>query len=286
MITSVTIRAYPSFEFVVADIFLGTIPGNEGFWDAIAYILTRFPELDAQGIGGYSFIVPGYDLSNTTSANSTSAYATSSNATVSNLVNVYSASFNLPILHPSNTSASLAAALNKVLSEALAPYPGQFVSSVTIHSYSDFWEWYSVNNGPLDGGHDQVLGSRLLDGKALANQTALRETYKSLADAGIVSVYLVGGKNVMNAKPRGGGNAVNSAWRKAYVHTREYLFFRERDHVTDYVVLGTRWNPFDVKGQAVQRYKLTNVWVEAFRKLAPDMGAYINEVCIMEAGRK
>jgi hypothetical protein len=224
VITSITIKAFPSSQFVTADFFFGTYLGNEAYWDAVAYILSRFPQLDDQGISGYTFIIPGYQLSNSTSQNATSTSTTLPNTTSPSAVNVYSATFMLPILHPSNTSDSLAAALNKVLSEALVPYPGQFVSAVTTHSYTDFWKWYSVNNGPLDAGHDQVLGSRLLDGKALANQTALRETYKSLADAGIVSVYLVGGKNVMNAKPRGGSNGVNSAWRKAYVHTREFAF--------------------------------------------------------------
>lgn len=127
----------------------------------------------------------------------------------------------LPLLHPSNSSQSLAAALNKISSEALGPYPGQFVNSVTTRTYSDFWEFYKDNNGPLGANHDQLLGSRLLDGKAIANQTAVKETYKALAqDGDIVSLYLVGGKNVWNAKPRGGSNSVHPAWRKAYIHTR------------------------------------------------------------------
>jgi len=128
----------------------------------------------------------------------------------------------LPLLHPSNSSESLAAAIDKVLQESIAPYPGQFFSSITTQTYSDFWDFYSGNNGPLDGGHDQVLGSRLLDGKALTNRTAMKEALKIVtADGDIFSVYLVGGKNVMDAKPRGGSNAVNSAWRKAYVHSRK-----------------------------------------------------------------
>lgn len=43
-------------------------------------------------------------------------------------------------------------------------------------------------------------------------------------------------------------------------------------------MVGVQWAPFDSAGQAAQRDKLTNVWVEALRKLAPDTGAYINEV--------
>lgn len=47
------------------------------------------------------------------------------------------------------------------------------------HTYPDFWAWYPVRNGPLDAAHDQVLASRLVDGKALTqNLTVLREAYK------------------------------------------------------------------------------------------------------------
>lgn len=142
-------------------------------------------------------------------------------------VNGYYGLFMLPALHPSNTSTSLAAALNKVLNEAIAPYPGQFYTSVTTQTWTDFWAFYSLNNGPLDGGHDQVLGSRLLDKKALTNREAMKEAYKTFtANGSPASVYLVGGKNVMNARPRGGSNAVNSAWRKAYVHTSKLPFFK------------------------------------------------------------
>lgn len=246
---------------MAANFFLGTYPGNEAYWDVVSYIISRFPELDDQGISCYSFIVNGFLIPNETST-----------------ANVYYGQFMLPLLHPTNSSESLAEALSKILKEALLPFPGQFVTSITTQSYTDFWEFYSVNNGPLDGGHDQVLGSRLLDGKAIANQTALKETYKTIAgDGDIVSLFLVGGKNVWNAKPRGGGNAVNPAWRKAYIHTRKF-FHPQIKFVADRSVVGVSWAPFDAAGQATQRDKLTNVWVEALRKLAPDSGAYINEV--------
>jgi hypothetical protein len=38
------------------------------------------------------------------------------------------------------------------------------------------------------------------------------------------------------------------------------------------------WKPFDAAEKAKQEDLLTNTYVEALRKLAPDMGAYINEV--------
>jgi hypothetical protein len=47
------------------------------------------------------------------------------------------------------------------------------------------------------------------------------------------------------------------------------------DHHT---VVGVGWSPFDAVDKARQEDLLTNTYVEAFRQLAPDMGAYVNEV--------
>ena len=48
--------------------------------------------------------------------------------------------------------------------------------------------------------------------------------------------------------------------------------------IDEITVVGVRWNPFDAVGKATQENLLTNTYVEALRQLAPDMGAYINEV--------
>ena len=56
VLTSVTIRAFPSSKFVTASVLLGTTQGTEAYWDATSYILSRFPELDSQGISAYCTI--------------------------------------------------------------------------------------------------------------------------------------------------------------------------------------------------------------------------------------
>lgn len=136
-------------------------------------------------------------------------------------VDAFFAPFLMPALHPENTSDSLVAAINKLFDEATAGAPIQFMRNVIPQAYPDFWAWYNISNGPLDAGFDQYLGSRLLDRKALTqNLTAVAAAFKAATPSGsVTSAYLVGGKGVMHAKPRGGSNAVNSAWRKAYVHS-------------------------------------------------------------------
>jgi hypothetical protein len=45
-------------------------------------------------------------------------------------------------------------------------------------------------------------------------------------------------------------------------------------------VIGVSWDPFDEAEKAKQTDLLNNVYIEALRKLAPDMGAYVNEVSL------
>lgn len=45
-------------------------------------------------------------------------------------------------------------------------------------------------------------------------------------------------------------------------------------------MVGAYWEPFDLAEKAKQEELLTNTYVEAWRKLAPDTGAYVNEVCL------
>ncbi len=193
----------------MATVFLGTVPGTEAYWDVLAQILSSLPNLSAQGISAYTIMAPSFI---DPSMNFTS------------LVDGYLGIFLLPGLHPSNTSDSLAATINTLFADVTAPYPMQFFTSVTSNTYADFWAYYEPHNGPSDAGHDQVLGSRLLDKKALTgNLTALKQAFKAATPPGsVINAYLVGGKGVMDATPRGGSNAVNPAWRKAFVHAGKF----------------------------------------------------------------
>jgi hypothetical protein len=204
--TSVTFKAFPSAPYATVLAFLATVPGTEAYWDATANVLSQFPKLNNQGISGYTFINPKF-----TSA----AY----NITIP--VDAYYGIFNLPLLHPGNSSASLVAAINDVFATATAAYPFQFLKSVIPTLYKDFYAFYATNNGPLNAGFDAVVGSRLLDEEALtSNLTAVKEAFKAATPLGSSSsVYLVGGKGVWDVVPRGGSDAVNPAWRKALVHS-------------------------------------------------------------------
>jgi hypothetical protein len=258
--TSVTFKAFPSSPYATVLAFLATAPGTEAFWDATANVLAQFPKLNNQGISGYTFIAPGF---------------TSAAFNITMPVDAYYGVFNLPLIHPGNSSASLTSAVSEVFATATAAYPLQFLTSAIPTLYKDFYSFYVVNNGPLDAGFDILVGSRLLDEEALtSNLTAVIEAFKTVTPYGSSSsVYLVGGKGVWDAVPRGGSDAVNPAWRKALVHSGTSslvslpslryscndLYVRDLNIQTNTTaVVGVSWPPFDTATKLQQENLLTN----------------------------
>jgi len=177
----------------------------------MAYILSQYPALAAQGIGGYTTLAP--------------------NTTVDGVqAGEFSGSFGIPVLYPSNTSASLTDAVKQIFSHLNATYPNEFVFSISPVTYPDFYSWWSFSNGPHYAGYDLLAGSWLLPEESLtANLTALKIALQnSMPPGGGGNAYLVSGKGVWDALPRGGSDAVNPAWRKALIHFSEschLLFF-------------------------------------------------------------
>lgn len=188
-----------------------TEDGDE-FWGALATLLAQFPALNDHGISGYTNIAPNFTLP--------------SEGVITPL-NGFSASLALPLISPSQTSDSFETLINNFMTKVTAPYP-KVTSNVDFTTFPNFFTFYSANNGPLDGGTEVMLGSRLLDGKALtANHTALKQAIQLATPPGqVTEMNLVGGKNVWHARPRGGGNAVNPAWRTAYVHASMFACFQ------------------------------------------------------------
>ena len=206
MLTSVTVKAFPSYVFATANILVSSSIGDtDAFWNVMTNMLSQFPALNDQGVGSY---------------NNIAANVTVPELNITTPINGFSGIFFLPLTRPSNTTGSFAAVMNDFVALTTKGYP-QVASTITFTTYSNFFDYYKTSNGPLTGGDDVMLGSRLLDGKALTgNYTALKQAIQLATPAGeVTQANLVGGENVWNAKPRGGSNAVNPAWRKAYVQT-------------------------------------------------------------------
>ncbi len=105
--------------------------------------------------------------------------------------------------------------IRPAISKITSAYPGVYAAMDFSH-YPDWNSWFKQNYDDTPTGHGTVMGSRLLDEKALTgNDTALRIALQDFSAGGEASVFIVSGKGVHNAQPRGGGNAVLPAWRKA-----------------------------------------------------------------------
>lgn len=71
-------------------------------------------------------------------------------------------------------------------------------------------------------GVDKVVGSWLLPPETLTNNEKFGDALKTfMGDVG-ARLYMVSGKGVWDVVPRGGGDAVNPAWRKALIHAGEF----------------------------------------------------------------
>jgi hypothetical protein len=212
------VKAFPSSQFATASVQVSTfVADGDAFWDVMTNMLSQFPSLNDQGISSY---------------NNIAANITVPELNITTPINGFSGFFVLPLVSPSNTSDSFATVIRSFVSNTTGPYPLQVVSSLSFTTYPNFFDFYQVGNGPLNGGDDVMLGSRLLDGKALTrNLTALKEAIQLATPPGqVTQANLVGGKNVWNAKPRGGSDAVNPAWRKAYVHASMFTSPHRRHH--------------------------------------------------------
>lgn len=97
------------------------------------------------------------------------------------------------------------------------------VLSLPVESYGTWLEYYDkhFDNGTAGGG--AIMVSRLLDEQALTgNYEALKEALRAATEPNdMIDFYLLGGKGVQNAEPRGGSDSVNPGWRRAYIHTRK-----------------------------------------------------------------
>ncbi|KXH65704.1 FAD binding domain-containing protein [Colletotrichum salicis] len=151
--------------------------------------------------------------------------------------------------------------LNKTIQER---WPGQVNLLILTQPYDSFAAWYAENFDDGQAGGSVYLISRLLDKKTLTNELAkLKSALEPiLLNDGWLGTYMVAGKGVNEAKPRGGGNAVHPAWRKAYVHALTWQ--------------GWGYEPWDPAAGEKAR-EILDARFELLRHLTPDGGSYINE---------
>lgn len=172
---------------------------NEDWWDALTYLYGQLPGLSDSGMMAYSYI-----FTNTTLC------GTPSNCSL----------FFGPFLMLDPANGTFEALFAPIVAHISATWPTTVSFQGNESRYDNFYSWWFPNRDSGTYGDDILVGSRLIGGQSLAQpadqvKAALKGATGSI---GYANVNMVAGKGVWNAKPAGGSNAVNPAWRKAYLH--------------------------------------------------------------------
>jgi hypothetical protein len=200
--TSVTMKTYPSpkIEQLTLTIVSYDVSNSRPIFDMVAYVLGQFPSLGDQGLSGYSYFFPS--IPNPFDGGATQI----------------GGMFMAAVLQDSSPEA-MHKVWDPVLAHINTTWPGFFQVIYQPKSFPSFLAWYAENYDTSAAGQNSYLGSRLLDRTALtANLTKSSAALEGFANGTLSTAYLVSGEGVHNARPRGCGNAVLPAWRKAYVH--------------------------------------------------------------------
>ncbi|KAL7621380.1 hypothetical protein AAE478_008702 [Parahypoxylon ruwenzoriense] len=241
IVSSVTLTTHPSPQMVGLDIGIFTRNLSATYlWDMMGYLLSQYPYLDSKGLSGYgyffrNFSLPDGDGGTIDAAGMGASFAILNTHDTADMLSIWA-----PVLGHINTTWPDVTIL-----------PG-------LGSYSSFQDWFSTHYDQSTTGDNIWIGSHLLDSQALIrnNATVLGEAFK-IFDG---SAFLVAGRGVKNAKPRGGSISVHPSWRRALVHSATGLSFP----------------PLNLTARA-ETLADVNAMTEPLRRLAPNMGAYVNE---------
>jgi hypothetical protein len=207
VITSATIKTYPTPPYAVLEITALMSSASENYWDMMTYLLSQYPYLSNQGISGYPYVLPEYEVA----------------------PGVYYALYNAKF-HDHNSpygASNISAVFDPIFSHIKTTWGSSLIEFVNVTTYYHTrYEAHIANHDASVAGSDTVLGSRLLDAATLTgNQTALKAALKGFTSTGPNAgsgPFLLGGRGVRDAVPRGGSDAVLPAWRTALAHVSKY----------------------------------------------------------------
>jgi hypothetical protein len=172
------------------------LPNSTHFWDIAAYTSKSYTTLLDNGIMGYGRIVP------------------SPNSTTSGTLAVAWFGLNMTAVQIQSLLVPVEAYINKT-------WPGETSIVSSSSSYSSVYEYWSANpDTSTPNGIDLLIGSRLIDKKALAKPDLATYLQNATQPAVGLSLLLVGGPGV-HSKPQS-LNSVCPGWRSSYIHISQY----------------------------------------------------------------
>ncbi|KAH0428727.1 FAD binding domain-containing protein [Colletotrichum camelliae] len=258
VITSITFLTHPSPSITHTFWAIRTEPDAAYLPALTAYVLSQMPALERAGM---------------------SMYCTSSRVLMDNPFPVQSlpaqiaGMMGLALLQgasSSSSSSSSEAAMQELWQPINATIAARWPEAAFVlqtEQFASWFDWFDKYRDARPVGYHLVFASRLLDEAALTEDVdALAAAVETATErVGRVTAFLVAGRGVHEAVPRGGGNAVHPAWRRAYVHAMATAQFPAMNATA--------------KHEAIE---LVDAAAEGLRQLAPDMGSYINEGSVYE----
>ncbi|KAJ0267575.1 hypothetical protein Brms1b_013703 [Colletotrichum noveboracense] len=247
VITSITFSTHPSPAITHTFWAIRTAPDAPYLPALTAYVLSQMPALERAGM---------------------SMYCTSSRVLMDNPFPVQSlpaqiaGMMGVALLQDQVDPEAMQELWQPINATIAARWP-EALFVLQTEQLASWFDWFDKYRDARPVGYHLIFASRLLD------EAALTEDVDALATAvgtvtekvGRLTAFLVAGKGVHEAVPRGRGNAVHPAWRRAYIHAMATAQFPAMNATA--------------KREAIE---LVDEAAEGLRELAPDMGSYINEV--------
>ncbi|KAJ6445442.1 FAD-binding, type 2 [Purpureocillium lavendulum] len=253
VVVSVTLRTYPTPQVTSAGFVVFTDPKERVVAnELLALISSQFPALMDKGLSGYVFLSPGMKLP----------------TSVPDVPPEIAGAFGTVLVQDAADRDAAIPRILKPLNETIHErWPGKVTLMTFPKHYKTFLEWYNENHDAGSGGGSSYVASRLLErdvlqGNSTRFPSALKEAFKANKR---FDIFMVGGKGVRDAQPRGGSNAVHPAWRRAAVQGMTSVSFPPLNKTAEQ----------DAK-------KLLDGSFQPMRDLSPRSGSYINEAFLFE----
>jgi hypothetical protein len=193
----VTVRTVPSTPIAVYDFTIEAQINSTAYWDSVAYLLAQYPTLSESNVAAYTYIYP-----NTSAAGLGGDMAS------------FEAVF---ALYDPASASTLEHLLKPFLRHVNKTYSDKITTKATSTIFPNFYSLFLKYADDAGAGVDKVVGSRLLPPATLTEDAFRDALIDFMGDVG-GRLYMVSGKGVWDAKPRGGSDAVNPAWRKTLIH--------------------------------------------------------------------
>ena len=205
VLTSITLKTHPTPKIRSSMVMLVTLPEAPFLYDLFAYALSVFPSLGNAGLSGYTYMTTKFPN------------PMPSPGAPDEIAGVLG-SFIIQDNEDPKVLDGIWGPINKTIQER---WPDAVQLFQMSQEHSSFLDWFSGHYDQGAAGNDSYIVSRLLDEEALGSDKLVDALKAATAPSNGISAFLVSGKGVHNARPRGGSNAVNPAWRRSLVHSRK-----------------------------------------------------------------